>query len=157
MVQRLFSAGWKRSVQPRKQRKYRHRAPLHVKQKLLHAHLSPSLRGVYCRRSLQVRKGDKVRVLRGQFRKKEGKVERVSLKNERVFVHGVELLKRDGTKVLYPLAPSNLLITDLDLSDKKRKGKLEESKKRGKGREEQSQKKSESSPNKMKAEAEKQK
>lgn len=132
MVKRLFSTHWKSSTQPRKQRKYRYNAPLHVKQKMLHVHLAPSLRSVYGTRQLQVRKGDKVRILRGQFRKKEGKVERVNLKRERVFVHGVELVKHDGTKVLYPLAPSNLLLIDLDLSDKKRKGKLERAKAKGK-------------------------
>ncbi len=131
MVKRLFSTSWKRSTQPRKQRKYRYNAPLHVKQKMLHVHLSPSLRSVYGTRQLQVRKGDKVRILRGQFRKKEGKVERVNLKRERVFVHGVELVKHDGTKVLYPLAPSNLLLIDLDLGDKKRKAKLEKRKAEG--------------------------
>ncbi|MEK6835561.1 MAG: 60S ribosomal protein L26, partial [Nanoarchaeota archaeon] len=34
-------------------------------------------------------------------------------------------VKLDGSKVYYPLHPSNLMITELNLNDKKRKAKLE--------------------------------
>lgn len=125
MVKTAFSTTWKHSVQSRKQRKYRYNAPLHLKGKMIHVHLSPSLRQKYGIRSLLVRKGDKVKISRGQHRKKEGKVEKVVIKRERVFVTGVETIKKDGSKILFPLTPSNLIITDLDLSDKKRKSKLE--------------------------------
>ena len=70
---------------------------------------------------MQVRKGDKVKVLRGKFRKQEGKVERVELKRERVFVTGMDYTKKNGTKVPVPLRPSNLMIVALDMSDKRRK------------------------------------
>lgn len=74
---------------------------------------------------MQVRVGDRVKILRGQFAKKEGAVERVQLQWEKVYVTGIEQLKRDGTKRLYPLHPSNLLITSLKLDDKYRKEMLE--------------------------------
>jgi len=113
-----------KSVQPRKQRLERYSAPLHKKQKYVHVHLTKDLRQKYGFRNVQVRKGDKVKLLRGQFKNKEDVVERVDLKKEKVFVKGVELIKKDGTKSSYPLNPSNLMITNLDLSDKKRKAKL---------------------------------
>ena len=116
-----FSIHWKSSVQPRKQRKYRYNAPLHVRQKLLHVHLSPELRAKYGTRAVQVRKGDKAKVLRGKFKKQEGKVERVNLKRERVFVSGMEYTKKDGAKVPVGFNPSNLMITVADMSDKRRK------------------------------------
>ncbi len=120
-----FTVNWKRSAQTRKQRKFLHRAPLHVKQKLMHAHLSPQLREKYSgTRSIQLRKGDKVKVLRGEFRKKEGKIERVQLKLSRVYVSGLDRIKADGSKIAVAFHPSNLLLIDLDLSDKKRKNKL---------------------------------
>tara|TARA_Y100000310_G_scaffold276476_1_gene293647 strand:+ start:1460 stop:1939 length:480 start_codon:yes stop_codon:yes gene_type:complete len=125
MVKTNFSGSWKRSTQTRKQRKYRYNAPLHIKQKMLHVHLSSDLKKKYGIRNTQVKKNDKVRILRGQFKKKEGKVERINLKKEKVFVTGIELIKKEGTKVPVALSPSNLLIIDLNLDDRKRKNKLE--------------------------------
>src|SRR3990167_6088280 len=116
-----FSTSWKASSQPRKQRKYRYNAPLHVRQKLVHVHLSSELRQKHGSRAMQVRKGDKVKVLRGKFRKQEGKVERVELKRERLFVTGMEYTKKNGTKILVPLRPSNLMIVVLEMADKRRK------------------------------------
>ena len=59
-----FSKKWKSSKQPRKQRKYRAEAPLHVKHKLVSANLSKELRKKYGRRSFPLRKGDTVLVKR---------------------------------------------------------------------------------------------
>ncbi len=109
------------SRQPRKQRLAVAKAKLHVRQNLMHTMLSSALRTKYSRRSIQVRKGDTVRVMRGQFRKQEGKVERVDLKNGKVYVAGVELKKQDASMVPYPLHPSNLKIELLDSSDARRK------------------------------------
>ena len=125
MKRKNFSTTWKRSVQPRKQRKYRYDAPLHIRQKFMNVHLSPELRKKHSLRNIQLRKGDKVKVIVGDFKKKEGKVERINLKREKVFVSGVEKIKKDGTKLLVGLSPSNLMITELKIEDKKRKQKLE--------------------------------
>lgn len=125
MVKTKFSTSWKESTQPRKQRKYRFNAPLHVKQRFLQVHLLKDLRTKYGARNCRVRVGDKIKVLRGSFAKKEGKVERVSIKYGRVYVTGLDYIKKNGKKVLIPFEPSNLMITELDLSDKRRKQKLE--------------------------------
>src|SRR3989344_5991192 len=121
MTKKLFSTNWKRSTQPRKQRKYRYNAPLHVRQKLVHVHLSKDLRQKHGTRALQVRKGDKVKVLRGKFRKQEGKVERVELKRERLFVTVMDYTKKNGTKIPVPFQPSILMIVILDMADKRRR------------------------------------
>lgn len=115
-----FSTSWKSSVQPRKQRKYRHNAPLHVRQKLMHSHISPDLRKKHGKRSLGLRKGDSVMIMRGQFRKKSGKVEQIDLKKSIVYVSGIDITKKDGTKVRFKLQPSNLMITEIVMDDKKR-------------------------------------
>ena len=125
MVKTSFVKTWNKSIQPRKQRKYIHNAPLHIKQKLVHVHLSAELRKKYGLRNVQIKKGDKVRVLRGQFTKREAKVERVDLKRQRLFLTGVESVKKDGTKVIVGFPPSNMMIIELNLSDKKRKQKIE--------------------------------
>ncbi|MDP3734190.1 MAG: 50S ribosomal protein L24 [Nanoarchaeota archaeon] len=128
-IPKTFSRAWKSSTQVRKQRKYRYNAPLHLRQKRVHVHLSPALRQKYGFRNIQVRKGDKVTVLRGSHQKKEGKVERVLLKRNSIFVNGIETIKKDGSKVPFPLLPSKLMIIELDVSDKLRKQKLESKKK----------------------------
>ena len=120
-----FSKMWKSSSKQRKQRKFRSGAPLHVKQKFVHTHLSKDLRKKYSKRSIGLRKGDKIKVMLGQFRKHEGKVERIDLKKTRVFVNGVEITKKDGTKKMLALNPSNLMITELNLDDKFRQKSLE--------------------------------
>ena len=120
-----FSKTWKSSKKPRKQRKFRLGAPLHVKQKFVHTHLSKELRKKYSKRSIGLRKGDKIKVMSGQFRKHEGKVEMVDLKKTRVFVNGVETTKKDGTKKMIALNPSNLMVVELNLDDKFRQKSLE--------------------------------
>jgi large subunit ribosomal protein L24 len=120
-----FSTSWKSSKRPAKQRKYRHNAPLHIIQKFLSSHLSKDLRKKYGKRSMVVVKGDKVKVMRGQFSGRENKVERVDHKAIEVYVSGVERTKKDGSKSVYPIHPSNIMITELNLDDKKRKEKLE--------------------------------
>lgn len=120
-----FTGSWKRSSQARKQRKYQRRAPLHLKQKMMHAHLAKTLREKYGGlRSIQLRKSDKVKIMRGEWKGKEGKVERVQLKYGRVYVSGLDRVKADGSKVPIIFHPSNLLIIEFDLSDKRRKEKL---------------------------------
>ena len=120
-----FSRSWNKSKKPRKQRKYRANAPLHIKQKFVNSHLASELRKKYAKRSIGIRKGDKVRVMRGKFKKQEGKVESVDLKKTRVFVSGVEMIRKDGTRKLLMLHPSNLMIMELNLDDKLRQKNLE--------------------------------
>jgi large subunit ribosomal protein L24 len=125
MVKKKFSTTWKESKKPGKKRKYYFKAPLHARTKFLSAHLSKELRKKYGFRSFPVRKGDKVSVMTGEFKKKTGIVERVDRKKIRVYVKGVEITKKDGSKIIKPMHPSNLEITELNLNDKKRIEKLE--------------------------------
>lgn len=115
-----WGKSWKSSKQPRKQRKYRRNAPLHVRHKFLSANLSKELRQKYGIRAIPLRKGDTVRIMRGSFKGKTGKVEKVDLKKLKVYVENITTLKQDGRKVPVPLEPSNLQITALNLDDKKR-------------------------------------
>lgn len=120
-----FSSSWKKSKKPGKQRKYRLTAPLHTKQKFIRSHISKDLRKKISKRSIGLRKGDKVKVMRGKFKKHEGKVESIDLKKAKIFVSGVEVAKKDGTKKPIGLEPSNLMITELNLDDKFRQKLIE--------------------------------
>ena len=116
---------WISSVQPRKQRKYRHNAPLHVRQRFVSANLSPELRKRFGKRSMQLRKGDEVKVMRGGFRGKLGTVDRVDLSRGRIYMDEIKVKKVDGSEVHRPLEPSNIMITKLKLDDKKRQAILD--------------------------------
>jgi large subunit ribosomal protein L24 len=109
-----------RSTQPRKQRKARFTAPLHTRQKYMHSLLSKELRTEMKRRHAQVRKGDTVKVMRGDHAGVEGEVENVDLKKTLIKVHGVSNFRSDGTEVPRPIHPSNVMIVKLNLEDGER-------------------------------------
>ncbi len=119
-MKKEFSKHWKSSKNPKKQRKYLANAKLHIKRKLLSATLSKDLRKKYNRRSFPIKKDDKVTILRGQFKKLKGRIVSVNLKNTKVHIDSAQLIKKDGSKVFYPIHPSNIMITDLNLDDNKR-------------------------------------
>jgi large subunit ribosomal protein L24 len=123
-----WSNKWVSSRQPRKQRKYRRNAPLHVRQSLVSAHLSEVLRGRFGKRSLPLRKGDVVKVMRGSDKGFKARIERIDLKNSKVYIEGLNVKKVDGSEVLKPVEPSNLLITEPKMEDKRRQVIIERSK-----------------------------
>lgn len=127
-MKKLWSKLWKSSSQSRKQRKYSHNAPLHIRHKMAASTLSKELRVEYKIRAIPVRKGDTVLVTVGDSKGKSGKVTKVSYVKMAAYIEGVENTKADGSKVMYPVHPSNLVITKLDTSDKKRVSKIERAK-----------------------------
>ena len=101
---------------------------MHIKGKFLNAVLSKELRKKYGKKSLRARKGDKVRIMRGSFKKKEGAIERVDTKKGVVYVSKIEVEKKEGSKVPRPVQPSNIMILELNLDDKMRRKMLERGK-----------------------------
>lgn len=123
-MKKKFSTAWKLSKQPRKQRKYRMNAPLHIKKKFVSVSLSKELRKKYGKRNIGVRKGDIVKIMVGKFKKKQGKVLEVRLKMSKIIVDGINVKKMDGSKANVKMQPSNLQIVELNLDDKKRMKRL---------------------------------
>ena len=128
-MKKEFSTKWISSKQPRKQRKYRAKAGLHIKKKFVGVNLSKELRKKHEKRNIAVRKGDVVKVMRGKFKGKQGKITGVKLKISKVVIEGIQVKKMDGSKVNVRLQPSNLQIIELNLEDKKRIKKLKVTKK----------------------------
>lgn len=122
---KTFTATWKSSKQPKKQRKYIFNAPLHVKKKMLVAPLAKTLQQKYKKSRVSVRTGDVVKVMRGQFKGQRGKIALVKLKQVRIAVEGVQHIKKDGAKSYYFLHPSKVMIEELNLEDKRRREKIE--------------------------------
>ena len=88
------------------------------------ANLSKELREKYKKRSLPLRKGDMVKIMRGKFRKKTGKIIVVNIKRMKIEIEGMQIKKQDGSKANVKFNPSFLQITELNLEDRKRNESL---------------------------------
>jgi len=119
-MKQTFSKTWKSSKQPRKQRKYRANAPWNIRRKMMSVNLNKELRKKYEKRNVPVRKGDVVKILRGKFKKKQGKVTEVDYGSLRVVIEGIQVKKQEGSKVNVKQQPSNLQIIEINMDDKKR-------------------------------------
>jgi large subunit ribosomal protein L24 len=88
-------------------------------------------------KTLPVKKGDTVRVVRGDHLGFEGKVNRVDLKRYRIFLEGLTREKVDGTNIFVSVHPSKVMIKNLKLDDKWRKAIVERKKQLAQSREEE--------------------
>jgi len=121
-----FSKHWKSSKKPKKQRKYLAKAPIHLRRKLIKITLSKDLRKKHEKRNISPRKGDSVKIIKGKFKGKQGKIIKINLKKIKIYVENIQVKKQEGSKVNVPLKPSSLEIIELNLEDKKRLKKLKE-------------------------------
>jgi large subunit ribosomal protein L24 len=117
------------SKKPSKKRKEFYQAPLHKKHKLLSAHLSKELRNQFRKRSLYLRKGDEVKVMRGKFKGTTGKISKINLKRLKVYIDSVKRKKVSGEEVHVPINPSKILITSPNMDDQRRKEIVERGRK----------------------------
>ncbi|MEM4255307.1 MAG: 50S ribosomal protein L24 [Candidatus Norongarragalinales archaeon] len=120
------------SSQPSKKRKALFQAPLHLRQKLVSVHLGKELRKQMKKRSVAIRKGDKVLVLKGKHKKREGLVSRVDLGALKVFVEGITVKNQRGKEFLAGLNPSHLVA--LQLGDRKARPKAPATEKNQQGK-----------------------
>ncbi|MHB8604263.1 MAG: 50S ribosomal protein L24 [Thermoplasmatota archaeon] len=112
------------TIQPRKQRKTLYNLPPHARRKHIAAHLSEPLLLKYNRRSITVRKGDTVKVLRGDFKGHSGKILQIDSRRMRITVDGVTVDTAKHQKKPRWIDPSNVLIVKLELTDPFRREKL---------------------------------
>ncbi len=110
-----------KSKDPSKQRKMLFNAPAHIRHRMMAAPLSSELQASRGAKTLPVRKGDTVRILRGDNKGFEGKVSRVDLKAYRIYMEGLTREKVDGTNIFLAVHPSKVQIRNLNLDDKWRK------------------------------------
>ncbi len=109
------------SKAPKKQRKQVHAAPLHANKNRLRCRLDEFLQEEYGLRSLTVKKGDLVKIMRGQFRDTEGKVIRIDYADIQVFLDNATVTKSDGKEASIPIHPSNLMLVKLELDDERKR------------------------------------
>ncbi len=125
-MSKKFSKYWIGSKSPKKQRKYRLNAPLHLKRPMLSVHLTKDLRKTYNTRNLPVKKGDTVIVMRGKYKGQESKVDKVYTKQLKVSLEGIKGVTKKGNKVPFKLRPSALMLKELNLADNWRMERLKE-------------------------------
>ncbi|HEY6405605.1 MAG TPA: 50S ribosomal protein L24 [Nitrososphaeraceae archaeon] len=96
----------------------------HIRDSSVAAHLNDSLHQQYHIRSLRVIKGDTVRVMRGEYGGIEGKVDSVNTITGTLAIEGIQREKIRGGNVKVRIHSSNVLITNLNLDDKRRQENL---------------------------------
>ena len=99
--------------------------PKHQRDKMVGAVLEDSLRKQYGRKNIRVVKGDSVRVMRGEYKGVEGKVEKVNTENATFHIEGVQREKIRGGQVKVPIHSSNVMVISLNLDDSYRSSKLQ--------------------------------
>ncbi len=87
---------------------------------MLRTNVSEEIEKKYQKTAVRVIKGDKIKIVKGQHEGKTGKVEKVFTKKMKLQISELTISKRDGTKVPYLINPNNVIITELNLEDKKR-------------------------------------
>lgn len=103
---------------PSKQRKKIYDAKGQTLRKLLAAPLSDDLQVSQGRRSYPVRKGDTVKIVRGDYAGVEGKITDIDAHGQRLFVEGVTREMTSGTSTNVSVHSSKVMITKLNLDDK---------------------------------------
>ncbi|HJT85226.1 MAG TPA: 50S ribosomal protein L24 [Nitrososphaeraceae archaeon] len=94
--------------------------PKHQIDKNIRSPLTETLRNEYHKRNARVIKGDTVKVLRGEYKNVEGKVEKVKTRNSSLLIEGIQREASKGGKVKVQIHSSNVMITSLNLQDKER-------------------------------------
>lgn len=105
----------------RVQRKYALGAPSSVKRKLMSCHLTKALRDQYKIRSLPIKRGDEVKILKGKAKGKSGKVVQVYRKRNCIYVDKVQREKQNGQTVFFPIRPSYCVVEKLVLNKDRKK------------------------------------
>ncbi|KAI0780993.1 translation protein SH3-like domain-containing protein [Trametes elegans] len=104
----------------RKSRKAHFSAPSSVRRKIMSSSLSKELRGKYNTRSIPIRKDDEVRIVRGKYKGREGKVTQVYRKKWVIHVDRVQRDKSNGASVPIGIHPSKVVVINLKLDNDRR-------------------------------------
>jgi large subunit ribosomal protein L24 len=70
-------------------------------------------------------KGDSVRVMRGEYKGVEGKVEKLNTEQATFHIEGIQREKIRGGQVKVPIHSSNVMVISLNLDDDYRSRKLQ--------------------------------
>ncbi|KAF6209891.1 hypothetical protein GE061_015645 [Apolygus lucorum] len=110
------------TMSARKNRRRHFNAPSHIRRRMMSAPLSKELRQKYHVRSLPVRKGDEVMIVRGHHKSQQlSKILQVFRKKFVVMLERVEREKANGAMIPVGIHPSNLVIGKLKINEDRKK------------------------------------
>ncbi len=89
------------------------------------SNLSDDLKKHYNKRSTSVVKGDTVKIVRGEYKGVEGKVEKINTEKGKLSIEGVQREKIKGGNVKVLIHASNVIISSLNMDDNYRKNKMD--------------------------------
>ena len=115
----------------RKARKAHFTASSFQRRKIMSSRVSKDLQKKHSVRSVPVRKGDEVKIVRGTYKTKSGKVTQVYRKKWCLHVEKITKDKANGQTIQIPIHPSNCVITSLNLTNQSRKDLVERKKRDG--------------------------
>ena len=105
----------------RVQRKRQLSAPSSIKRRLMSCHLAKSLREENKLRALPIKRGDEVKILKGKFKGKAGKVVQVYRRRNVIYVDKIQREKQNGQTVFFPIRPSYCVVEKLVLNKDRKK------------------------------------
>jgi large subunit ribosomal protein L24 len=88
------------------------------------SNLADNLKKQYNKKSTSVVKGDTVRIMRGEYKGVEGKVEKINTNKGKLSIEGVQREKIKGGQVKVLIHASNVRISSLNMDDNYRKNKF---------------------------------
>ena len=91
---------------------------------LVCSNLADNLKKQYNKKSTSVVKGDTVRIMRGEYKGVEGKVEKINTDKGKLSIDGVQREKIKGGQVKVLIHASNVKISSLNMDDNYRKNKF---------------------------------
>lgn len=91
---------------------------------LVCSNLADNLKKQYNKKSTSVVKGDTVRIMRGEYKGVEGKVEKINTDKGKLSIEGVQREKIKGGQVKVLIHASNVKISSLNMDDNYRKNKF---------------------------------
>ena len=105
----------------RKSRKAHFSAGSLKRRRIMSSGLSRELRDKHNVRCVPIRKKDTVRIVRGHYKGKEGKIKTVYRRRYCVHIDKIEVEKQNGQTVFIPIHPSNCVITKLHMDKDRQK------------------------------------
>jgi large subunit ribosomal protein L24 len=118
------------SKKPGKERKAQFELQMHIAAKQVASPLDEKLQKELGVKSMPVRKGDVVKIVRGSNKGKEGKIIEVDRKARKIFVEKIIRKKSNGEEIQVPIDASKVIVIDVDRADRKRFAKKKESEKK---------------------------
>ncbi|MBT4870623.1 MAG: 50S ribosomal protein L24 [Candidatus Diapherotrites archaeon] len=109
-----------KSSKPRVSRREYLQMDMHIRSKTITGHLNKKLQKELGTRSVSLRKGDIVEIVRGNFKGKEGKIINIQRGIGKIHVEKIIRKKSDGTEYEVAIDPSNIIVVGIEKGDKKR-------------------------------------